>query len=192
MKKRRLRYDRISLSILVLILIISFFLKIPQIMSKNKIEEEVVTETRINEIREDETKVIETETDPSRLCSLSSITCEVESETDLVKKISAEYDVDWKLIESIVLHETGNRTSAAYINLNNVGGLMGADGLMRFNSVEESYKFMIRAIRVHYLDKGLTTIEKIQKKYAPIKAKNDPNNLNSNWISGVTYFYENL
>ena len=103
--------------------------------------------------------------DKSQVCGLSTIQCEEDNETDLVKEISSRYEVDWKLIESIVIHETANRTSLAYKNRNNVGGLMGSDGLMRFDTIEESYEFMIRAIKVYYLEKGLTTIEQIQKKY---------------------------
>lgn len=40
--------------------------------------------------------------------------------------------------------------------------------------------------------KNKKKIEQIQKKYCPIGADNDPLNLNSNWLSGVKYFYESL
>lgn len=41
-------------------------------------------------------------------------------------------------------------------------------------------------------DKPAEIIEKIQSKYAPINANNDPTGLNNNWVSGVTYFYNQL
>ena len=130
--------------------------------------------------------------DPDRLCELYSITCPEENETELVKKISAKYDVDWKLIEAIVRHETGNRTSRAYHELNNVGGLMGKEGLMKFDSKEESYERLVYIIKNYYIDMGLTTIEQIGSKYCPVGAKNDPNNLNQYWVKGVKSIYENL
>ena len=35
-------------------------------------------------------------------------------------------------------------------------------------------------------------MSKIQKKYAPTGAANDPNGLNNSWVSGVTYYYQRI
>jgi len=129
------------------------------------------------------------------VCSLSTIEC---NETEVVQYLSNKYNVDWKLIESIVIHETGNRTSKAYKELNNVGGLMRWDRiaqktkLMQFETVYDSYETMIQIIKKYYLDKGLTTIEQIGEKYAPINASNDSKGLNNHWVEGVKSIYDNL
>jgi hypothetical protein len=38
------------------------------------------------------------------------------------------------------------------------------------------------------LPPGANLIEFLGSRYAPLKASNDPNNLNSNWIKNVNYF----
>lgn len=200
MKKRKLNRKGKLLIIFITILLI---MSLNAILGTNK--------RRIREIRTNtqvETKVSENIVkseikDKPQVCGLSTIQCDNSTEksksiskfvneTDLVKKISAKYEVDWKLIESIVIHETGNRTSPAYRNLNNVGGLMGQAGLMKFETVEESYEFMIKAIKTYYIDKGLTTIEQIGSKYCPVGAKNDEKGINQFWVSGVKAIYESL
>lgn len=67
---------------------------------------------------------------------------------------------------------------------------MGKNGLMSFSSLEEGIDKMASNLKRNYFDKGLTTIEQIQKKYAPNGAANDPTNLNSYWTSGVTKYYK--
>jgi hypothetical protein len=77
-------------------------------------------------------------------------------------------------------------------NKYNVGGMMGKNGLMTFNSLEEGIDKMASNLKRNYFDKGLTTIEQIQKKYAPNGAANDPTGLNSYWTSGVKKYYNML
>lgn len=67
---------------------------------------------------------------------------------------------------------------------------MGKNGLMTFSSLEEGIDKMASNLKRNYIDKGLTTIEAIQKKYAPNGADNDPTNLNSYWTSGVKKYYK--
>ncbi len=200
MKKRKINKKG---KLLIIFIIISLIVSLNAIIGTNKGR---TGETRTN--TQAETKVSENVVkmeikDKPKVCGLSTIQCdnyteEIETisknvnETDLVKKISAKYGVDWKLIESIVRWETGNRTSLAYKNLNNAGGLMGNDGLMKFETVEESYEFMIKAIKTYYIDKGLTTIEQIGSKYCPVGAKNDEKGINQFWVSGVKAIYESL
>ncbi len=191
-KKRKLnKKGKLLIIFLSTLLIMSIF----QILGTNKRRtSEIGTNTQVEtKTSENAVKMQNTaHKDHDRFCGLYSITCPEEDETELVKKISAKYDVDWKLIEAIVRHETGNRTSRAYRELNNVGGLMGKDGLMKFETKEESYERLVYVIKNYYIDMGLTTIEQIQKKYAPIGAENDPNNLNSHWTSSVKKIYEEI
>lgn len=103
-----------------------------------------------------------------------------------------KYGIDPALLAAIAIHETGNGSSSAVKNKNNVGGMMGKNGLMSFNSLQDGIDKMASNLKRNYIDKGLTTIEQIQKKYAPVGAANDPNNLNSNWIRGVSKYYNML
>ncbi len=184
MKKKRykLKWKRIIVAIILLILIITSLIKIISHFNAKQTKHEQTSEIGTN--AQVEAKMSEN--------AIHVVTCPEENETELVKKISAKYDVDWKLIEAIVRHETGNRTSPAYKNLNNVGGLMGSDGLIKFDTVEESYEKLVYVIKKYYIEKGLTTIEQIQKKYAPLNTENDPTNLNSYWTSSVEAIYESL
>lgn len=103
-------------------------------------------------------------------------------------------DEQAKIAIAITKHETGTYTSSLFKNNNNIGGLYNssANKFYTYSSVEDGIDAYIRNLKNGYFDKGLNTIEKIQGKYAPINAANDPTNLNSNWISGVTYFYNEL
>lgn len=99
-----------------------------------------------------------------------------------------KYGIDPAFLASIAMHETGNGTSKAIKNKNNVGGMMGKNGLMSFKSVSAGIDAMASNLKRLYIDQGLTTVEAIQQKYAPIGASNDPTGLNSNWTSGVYGF----
>ncbi|MBW9235637.1 glucosaminidase domain-containing protein, partial [Leptospira santarosai] len=78
------------------------------------------------------------------------------------------------LLSAIAIHETGNGSSRAINNKNNVAGMMGKNGLRSYESVEESIFDMARNLRKNYLNQGIDTIAKIGAKYAPIGAGNDP------------------
>jgi len=41
-------------------------------------------------------------------------------------------------------------------------------------------------------DCGLGYLECLARRYAPIGVKNDPSNLNKNWLKNVRYFYRRL
>lgn len=111
---------------------------------------------------------------------------------DIYAAAGAKYGVDPALLAAISAHETGNGTSSAAKNKFNVGGMMRTDGngLMTFGSLEEGVDKMASNLKRNYIDKGLTTIEQIQKKYAPNGAANDPNGLNNYWVSGVSKYYK--
>ncbi len=109
---------------------------------------------------------------------------------------SQTYNIEYELLMAISIHETANFKSKAYLNLNNVGGNMewstGKSKLMVFDNVYDGVMYYARNLRKNYFDKGLTTIEQIQKRYCPVGAKNDPNGLNINWTRKVNQFYNEL
>lgn len=88
--------------------------------------------------------------------------------------------------------ETGNYTSVAFRSKNNVGGMMCSSGLITYSSLEEGIIAFLNNLKYNYFDIGLDTLEKIQPKYCPIGAENDPNNLNVNWLGGAQKMYNEL
>ncbi|OMD08412.1 glucosaminidase domain-containing protein [Paenibacillus odorifer] len=120
----------------------------------------------------------------------SSLGGSLKNSGDIFAAAGKKYGIDPALLAAIAIHETGNGTSNAVKNKNNVGGMMGKNGLMTFNNLEEGIDKMASNLKRNYFDKGLTTIEAIQKKYAPVGASNDPTNLNSNWVNGVKKYYK--
>ena len=113
-----------------------------------------------------------------------------------VERLSEQYEVEYELVEAIIRHETGHRTSRAFREYNNSCGNMVWSAekqkmvFLKFDTEEEGIEYCIRNLKRNYLDKGLDTIEKIQPKYAPI-GTND-NGLNQYWVSGVTKIYNDL
>ncbi|MFD2330091.1 glucosaminidase domain-containing protein [Cohnella sp. GCM10020058] len=111
---------------------------------------------------------------------------------DLFQAAAKKYGIDARLLTAIAMHETGNGTSSAAKNKYNVGGMMGRNGLMSFDSLAAGIDAMASNLKRLYYDQGLTTIEQIQRKYAPVGAANDPTGLNKNWISGVSKYLSML
>lgn len=123
----------------------------------------------------------------SNECTLDEVSCKI-------KKVAQDYGVDWRLAIAIVLHETDNYKSYVFNYKNNVGGLWnGIKGeFYSYETLDAGIEAYISNLKHNYYDEGRTTIETIQPKYAPIGANNDPNDLNSNWIPGVTRRYKEL
>jgi len=93
------------------------------------------------------------------------------------------------IILAISKHETGNWSSKAFLNKNNLGGIMCNTGLRSYNSLDEGITAFIQLLKNRYFLQGLDTIEKIQPIYCPIGADNDPNNLNQYWLPNVSKYY---
>jgi beta-N-acetylglucosaminidase len=102
------------------------------------------------------------------------------------------YNMDPAFLAAIAQHETGNGKSKAAIEKNNIAGMMGANGLKSYASIEASIIDMARNLSTNYMDKGFTTIPKIGSKYAPIGANNDPTGLNNHWVTGVSHYLDQL
>lgn len=97
-----------------------------------------------------------------------------------------KYNLNPLFLAAIAQHETGNGTSRAILEKNNVAGMMGRNGLRTYNTLQESIDAMASNLRRNYLNQGLTTISQIGAKYAPVGASNDPTGLNNHWVKGVT------
>lgn len=123
----------------------------------------------------------------SNECVLDEVSCKI-------KKVAQDYGVDWRLAVAISMHETWDYTSYIFKHQNNVGGMWnGMKGeFYSYDTLDDGIDAYISNLKINYYDEGRTTIETIQPKYAPIGAKNDPNDLNSNWLPGVTRRYKEL
>lgn len=88
--------------------------------------------------------------------------------------------------------ETGNYTSSVFKTKNNVGGVMCSSGLKEYATLEEGITDFLNNLKNNYFNLGLDTLEKIQPKYCPVGAKNDPNGLNKNWLSGTNKMLDEL
>ena len=121
----------------------------------------------------------------SNECVLDEVSCKI-------KEVAQDYGVDWRLAVAISMHETGKYTSVAFKEKNNVGGNFRNGSLMVFEDLDKGIDFFISNLKKNYIDLGLDTVEEISSKYAPIGAKNDPNNLNQYWVSGVYKYYNEL
>ena len=103
---------------------------------------------------------------------------------------------------AIARHECGYKDnqylSNAFKNKNNVGGMMYYDTttkssyLMTFDTIDSGVEAFVSNLKRNYFNLGLDTIEKIQPKYAPVNATNDPYGLNEFWVSGVKSFYNDI
>lgn len=119
--------------------------------------------------------------------------CTLEHETACkIKNKAEEYNIDWKIAVSISAWETGYWKSNLYHTKNNVGGLYCNGSFLKYNTLDEGIEAYVSNLKKLYFDIGLNTLEKIQPKYCPIGAENDPNGLNKNWLGGVSKIYESL
>lgn len=121
-------------------------------------------------------------------CSFDSTSCKI---AEKGKEIGLNEE---QVLISIAISkwETGNYTSDAYLNKNNVGGMMCSSGLISYATLEDGIIAFVSNLKYNYFDIGLTSLELIQPKYCPIGAQNDPNNLNQYWLDGTTNIYNNL
>ena len=97
-----------------------------------------------------------------------------------IAEISLERNVDPIVATSILLHETGCMWKCSYLARNNynVGGMRGRNGYMKFDSMEEGIRAFIGNLQKNYYEKGLTTPELMNRKYAE----------NPNWHNKVNYY----
>lgn len=102
---------------------------------------------------------------------------------------SARHNVDWRLVVAIAGAETSFGTYGPSQGIKNPFG-MGPG--IRYSSWENAIEAATANLRRNYLDQGLDTVAKIQSKWAPSRAANDPTGLNSNWTRNVTTYLTSM
>ena len=150
---------------------------VERVQAKEVVESEKIAK---NEVVVEEVKEV---------CTFDEVSCKI-------KEVATNYGIDYKMAIAIAKWETGYYTSHAFKNLNNVGGMMFWNGkgsqLQTFENLDKGIEAYVSNLKHNYYDLGLNTIESIQKKYAPLGADNDPNNLNANWVGGVSKIYNEI
>lgn len=109
---------------------------------------------------------------------------------DVIANAARANGIDPGFLAAIAMHESGKGTSNAIRNKNNAFGIMTSSGIRSFSSLTENINYAADMLRRLYINQGLTTVETIQKKYAPIGASNDPTSLNKYWVNGINTFWK--
>lgn len=111
-------------------------------------------------------------------------------------ELQNKYGISASMLAAIAIGESGNGSSNAAKTKNNIGGIMSKESnytkLKTFNSIDECFDAMAKNLKNNYVDKGIKTISQIHKKYCPIGAGNDPNNLNVNWGKSVNFWVNKI
>jgi len=113
----------------------------------------------------------------------------------MVVEAAINNGIDPNLFAAVIAHETGRGTSNAIMNYNNPAGIMDPktkwSKLKRFESLADGLAYSAKNLKKR-LDQSGGDLAKLASIYAPVGAENDPNNLNSDWMSGVNKFYSEL
>src|SRR5262245_44029522 len=104
---------------------------------------------------------------------------------DIIRSAN-RYRIDPRLIVAISGGETSFGTRGRGPSVYNAWGIGPGRS---YGSWAEGIDAAAKLLRTGYIGQGLTSIQGIQKKWAPVGAGNDPRNLNSNWMSTIGQFY---
>ncbi|WP_445194500.1 CHAP domain-containing protein [Staphylococcus xylosus] len=105
----------------------------------------------------------------------------LEDKGEYMVKSAKKHKIDPRIFMAIVAHETGYGKSEAIKTHNNPAGLMGSGSLHKYDTINDGIDAAAKNLYDLYFSQGLKTVDKIQKKYAPLGVANDPDNLNANW-----------
>ena len=111
---------------------------------------------------------------------------------DQIVDAAIKHEVDPRLLASIVANESGWGASSLARTHNNIAGLMDNDVPLKYPTAAEGLEVSARNLRDNYVSKGRTTPERIQPKYAPIGASNDPAGNNKTWLPTVNSIYKKM
>mgnify|MGYP006916023554 CR=1 FL=1 len=104
-----------------------------------------------------------------------------------IRYCSDIFDVDPCLVYGIIMSESGLKSNL-FLESNNPAGLRNPDnpeGFWEFSTPQEGIVETCLEVR-KFIQNGRTTIEEIGKVYCPVGGWDDPNGLNSNWVTNVT------
>lgn len=179
-----MKLPRATRTLIIYVLVLTFVLDLTGVIQGKKVIKiiEYKTVRTIMPVAKAEPKKEEPK------CKYDEVSCKI---YDKALKIGITHEQALISI-SISKWETGNYTSVAFKEKNNIGGMMCQSGLIKYSTLEEGIEKFLINLKNNYFDIGLTTLEKIQPKYCPIGAKNDPTGLNKHWLNGTNKMLEEL
>ena len=97
-----------------------------------------------------------------------------------------KHHVNPSVLVAIAMHESGRGTSSMARNRNNIGGLIGKNGALRFNKVEDCIESMAKTIEKHTKN-DILTIEQLGRsgKYCAKSA-------GDRWAEDVVFYINKL
>jgi len=101
---------------------------------------------------------------------------------DIIYEVEHEYNINAFHMMAIMAHESGYGTSNAAINKNNLVGAMGSNGLIKYDSINESIDHFGSFLYGGYISQGRDSLEEISTKYCP--------NSSSSWTNKVTFMLD--
>lgn len=103
---------------------------------------------------------------------------------EFIVQTADTYKLDYRLLPAIAMQES-NLCKHIYQNSYNCWGWGIYGGkVTRFASYEEAVETISKGIKIHYIDKGLTTPEEIMRKYTPPS--------DGSWAFGVSTFLKSI
>lgn len=103
-----------------------------------------------------------------------------------IVEMADKYDVDYRLIPAIMMQESNLCKNAPEGAFNCLGFGIHKRGTLEFESYEASIERATRELKANYIDIGLTTPEKIMKKYTPSSNGSWAESVNQ-WIAEMEY-----
>lgn len=182
-----MKLPRPTKAVIIYVLILTFVVSLQQALEQKK-QIKTIHEFKVSYTEPKAKEEIKEEVKQESICNYDEVSCKIYNKA---KELGMNEEQS-KITIAISRWETGNYTSKAFKEKNNVGGMMCSDGLISYSSLDEGIEKFLINLKNNYFEIGLDTIEKIQKKYCPVGAKNDPHNLNQYWLNGVKEIYNTL
>ena len=187
-----MKLPRATKAVIIYALILTFILNLAETINNNIFfttkEFKNAKLTYIEPKQEEQSETKQEEIVEEVKCNFDEVSCKIYNKAEEIGMNEQQ------ILISIAISkwETAKYTSKAFKEKNNVGGMMCSTGLINYSSLDEGIEKFLVNLKNNYFDIGLDTIEKIQKKYCPIGAENDPNGLNQYWLGGVTNLYNEM
>ncbi|GAI07781.1 unnamed protein product, partial [marine sediment metagenome] len=89
-----------------------------------------------------------------------------------ILEISEKYGLDWRLLTGISGNESLFGRVIPYESHNAWGWGIHSRGSLKFSSWEEGIEKVAQGLKKNYIDIGLTNIDLIMTKYAPVSVAN--------------------
>ena len=140
--------------------------------------------TSAYEIRRDESITVNNNYVDGKLYMSNGLTFE-----QYYGKICDQFGINKSLALAIVYHESGSKTSSLFRNSNNIGGLRGANGWMRFPTLEAGVISHVISLKKLTSQYGIDTNSgNAIGNLSGIYVHGDINSYAEEWTSKVTYF----